>query len=66
VTVLATSWDTEKDAREFEAGLTLPPGTTVRRKGETVVVIAGDAGDRAKKLADRAVAGVKVTKPATR
>jgi hypothetical protein len=66
VTVLATSWDTEKDAREFEAGLTLPPGATVRRKGETVVVIAGDAGDRAKKLADRAVAGVKVTKPAAR
>ncbi|HET8946394.1 MAG TPA: hypothetical protein VFQ07_05385 [Candidatus Polarisedimenticolia bacterium] len=62
VTVLATSWDTEKDAREFAAGLTLPPGATVRRKGETVVVIAGDAGDKAKKLADRAVAGVKVTK----
>jgi hypothetical protein len=66
VTVLATSWDTEKDAREFEAGLTLPSGATVRRKGETVVVIAGDAGDKAKKLADRALAGVKVTKPPAR
>jgi hypothetical protein len=66
VTVLATSWDTDKDAREFEAGLTLPPGTTVRRKGETVVVVAGDAGDRAKKIADRALSGVKVTKPTPR
>jgi hypothetical protein len=64
VTVLATSWDTDRDAREFEAGLALPPGAIVRRKGESVAVVAGDTGDKGKKIADRALAGMKVSKPA--
>jgi len=66
VTVLATSWDTDRDAREFEAGLQLPPGATVRRKGEQVVVVAGDTGEKGRKIADRTMSGLKVSKPASR
>jgi hypothetical protein len=28
-----------------------------------VVIVAGDAGEKAKKIADRAIGGVKITKP---
>jgi hypothetical protein len=63
ICVLATSWDTTGDAREFEAGLALPEGTIVRRKGDAVVAIAGDVAEKGKKIADRALAGLKVVKP---
>ena len=63
VTVLATSWDTIEDAREFEAGLALPAGTIVKRRGDAVVAIAGDMADKGRKIADRALAGLKVSRP---
>jgi hypothetical protein len=52
VTVLLTVWDTPRDAREFLAALRLPPGARARRRGDAVVVVAGEAGDRAARLAD--------------
>ncbi|HZN01974.1 MAG TPA: hypothetical protein VFD06_00155, partial [Candidatus Polarisedimenticolia bacterium] len=63
ITVLATSWDTTNDAREFETGLALPEGTFVKRKGDAVVIVAGDAAEKGKKIADRAISGLKVGKP---
>ena len=63
LTVLATSWDTTNDAREFESGLALPAGTLVKRKGDAVVVIAGDVAGNGKKIADRALAGLRISRP---
>src|SRR5262245_18132720 len=59
VTVLATVWDTERDAREFETALRLPPGTRTRRKGDAVIVVAGDAGEKAGDLLDRTLKAVR-------
>ena len=52
VTILATVWDTEAAAREFEAALpeTLRPG--VRGRGKVVVVVAGSQAERHGALAD--------------
>ena len=47
VTVLATLWDSAKDAREFESSLRLPEGARTRRRGDAVVVVAGEAGRKA-------------------
>jgi len=58
-TVLTTLWDTPKDAEEFEAVLTAHPAgvsRTVKRAGDVVVVVAGDAGDKAGAVADAALA----------
>ena len=63
ITVLATCWDTTNDAREFQAALALPEGAFVKRKGDVVVVVTGDAADKGRKLADRTLAGLKVSKP---
>ena len=47
VVLLATVWDTEKDAVEFAAALPRDrPGLTVKRDGVKVGIVAGDAGDR--------------------
>jgi hypothetical protein len=54
-TVLATLWDTPKDAEEFEAGLSATPPKVVRRRNDAVVVVAADAGIDAKALADKAL-----------
>jgi hypothetical protein len=55
VTVLATVWDTKKDAKEFEAALPGAPERTVLSKGDAVILVAGAAGDRAKPLAHEAL-----------
>jgi hypothetical protein len=47
VTVLATVWDTDRDAGEFEAALRLPAGARTKRRGDAVVVVAGEAGSHA-------------------
>lgn len=65
ITVLATSWDTAGDAREFEASLALPAGAIVKRKGDAVVVVAGDAAEEGKRIAGRALAGLKVVRPSS-
>jgi len=60
VSVLASVWDSERDAREFAAALRLPTGAAVKRRGEAVVVVAGDAGAAARdvqRLALAAAAG---------
>ena len=46
-------------AREFESAVRLPPGSRVRRRGDAVVVVAGDAGDRAAALADAALRSLR-------
>jgi hypothetical protein len=51
VTVLATVWDTAADAAEFEKTLAAT-GRRTWRKGDAVVVIAGDAADRHQAMAD--------------
>lgn len=43
-TLLLTLWDTQRDAREFEEAVVVPPGGRVKRRGEAVVVAAGDPG----------------------
>jgi len=59
VTVLATVWDSEKDAREFESALRLPAGARTKRKGDAVIVVAGDAGEKAGELLDRTLKAVR-------
>lgn len=47
VVLLATVWDTAKDAAEFEAALPARrDGFDVRRAGDRVGIVAGGAGDR--------------------
>jgi hypothetical protein len=50
VTVLATVWDAAADAAEFDKALAAT-GRRTWRKGDTVVVVAGDAADRQQALA---------------
>jgi hypothetical protein len=59
VTVLATVWDTEKDAREFASGLRLPAGARIKRKGDAVIVVAGDSEGKAGELLDRTLQAVR-------
>ena len=58
VTLLTTLWDTPADAEEFEAALAKADGTGVSRRhwrrDATVVMVAGDAGQRADALAEAA------------
>ena len=56
VTVLASVWDREQDANEFEAALA--KGTHSWRRHDAVVVVAGDAGRNADKVAKRCLAAV--------
>jgi hypothetical protein len=55
VTVLATLWDTDQDAREFRAALPRPMRRTAPRHHDAVVVVTGDAGNRAGALAREAL-----------
>lgn len=57
-TVLATLWDTEKDAGEFEKALRPLSGRRAFRRGAAVVVVAGDAPERAEALASAVLAGI--------
>jgi hypothetical protein len=56
VSVLASVWDSERDAREFAAALRLPAGAAAKRRGAAVVVVAGDAGAAARDLQRLALA----------
>jgi hypothetical protein len=47
VALLATVWDSDKDAKEFAEALAGKPGLRVKLAGTRVGVVAGDAGDRA-------------------
>lgn len=58
VTVLATVWDTEKDAREFRKGLPRPLRRTSLMERDAVVLVAGEAGDRARALAREALRAI--------
>lgn len=56
VTVLATVWDSESDAQEFEVAVGKHrPTLRVSRRRDAVVVVAGDAGKKAAELAARAL-----------
>jgi hypothetical protein len=54
-TLLATRWDSERDAREFETALSPDSGRVLRRRGDLVVLVAGEAGGRARALARAAL-----------
>jgi hypothetical protein len=56
VTVLATVWDTERDAREFEAAFQAPAGARLKRKRDAVVVVVGDPDAATTTLLDKALA----------
>ncbi len=57
-TVLATLWDTPGDAAEFSAALAPDPGRTVLQRGDALVIVVGEAGDRAAALARAALDAV--------
>jgi len=59
VTVLMTLWDSARDAREFVDAVQVPAGARVRRRGDAVVVVAGEAGARAAALADAALRSLR-------
>ena len=59
VTVLATLWDSAKDAREFESALRLPEGSRSRRRGDAVVVVAGEAGRKAGALLEASLKSLR-------
>ncbi len=50
VVLLATSWDTKRDADEFAAALPSSPGFAFRKSGDRVAIVAGDAGDKTPEL----------------
>jgi hypothetical protein len=55
VILLATLWDTDGDAGEFEASLPDLPGRLIERRGDAVIVIAGLEEKDAARLAARAL-----------
>jgi hypothetical protein len=59
VTVLATLWDTTRDAREFRASVDRSARRTVRMRRDAVVVVAGEVGDRAPALAREALRALR-------
>ena len=59
VTVLATLWDSDRDAREFRAALPRSMRRTILRRRDAVVVVTGEAGDRAAALAREALRAVR-------
>jgi hypothetical protein len=62
VVVAATVWDSERDAREFEAALKPPAGVTKKRKGDAVVLIATEAGLQRKHVFERVFATLRSPK----
>jgi hypothetical protein len=66
VTILATLWDSASDALEFAAAIEEidAPPRTVARSGNAVVIVAGDAREDARRIANRAM--VDLTKQAAR
>lgn len=59
VTVLATLWDSDRDAREFRAALPRSMRRASLRRRDAVIVVTGDAGDRARALTWEALRGVR-------
>ena len=57
--VAATVWDSDRDAREFEAAVKPPAGAVKKRKGDAVVLIAGDAHAPGKRLFERVFATLR-------
>ena len=53
ITILATVWDTETDAAEFEKALAGAARFQVRRRRDAVIVIAGGTPEQAGMIADR-------------
>jgi hypothetical protein len=49
VVLLATAWDSEKDAKEFADALAGKPGMRTKVAGTRVGIVAGEAGDAAEK-----------------
>jgi hypothetical protein len=64
VTILATLWDTKKDAREFHGALLSSPGRAILRRGDAVILVAGSAGDSTEALAREALRSVRATERA--
>jgi hypothetical protein len=58
VTVFVTRWETNDDAREFAEAF-VNRGQRLFRMGANVLVVAGDAGDKAEPLALTALQGLK-------
>jgi hypothetical protein len=58
LTLLATVWDTPGDAGEFEAALVARQGLRAFGRGDTVMVLAGDAGSEPKAVAEAALAAL--------
>ncbi len=52
-TVLVTLWDTPADAEEFENGILAVRGRRSFRRGDIVVLVAGETGDRTAVVATR-------------
>jgi hypothetical protein len=61
VTVLALVWDSEQDAREFEKAVHLLPGCRLARRGNALVIVAGEVGKDASRVA-KACAATLATK----
>lgn len=59
VTVLATLWDSDRDAREFHAALPRPMRRASLRRRDAVVVVTGEAGERAAALAREALRSLR-------
>lgn len=59
VTVLATVWDSERDAREFRAALPRSLRRVSERQGDAVVVVSGHAGNLAWALAREALQALR-------
>jgi len=50
VSLFVSVWDSEHDAREFEAAVKVARGARVKRHGDAVAIVAGDFGGAAKEL----------------
>jgi hypothetical protein len=50
VLLVATAWDSKRDAEEFALAVPARPGLAVKRSGDRVAIVAGDAGDRTAEL----------------
>ncbi|HKY33489.1 MAG TPA: hypothetical protein VJV23_13225 [Candidatus Polarisedimenticolia bacterium] len=64
VTLLASRWDSERDAEEFASGTRgLPEGASIRRQGTTVVVAAGSPSPARDALAAAALRSLEPPAP---
>jgi hypothetical protein len=59
VTVLATLWDSDRDAREFRAALPRSAGRTMLGHDDAVVVVAGHSGGHSRAVARQALRALR-------